>query len=195
MTKAKHTLKLKRRREQKTDYHKRLNLLKSGKTRLVVHISNRFVLAQLVNYSRDGDETIASAHSKELEKLGFVGGKNLSTCYLTGYLLGKKGAKEELGEVILDSGLRTPIKGGKVFAVQKGAVDAGLNVLHSAEAFPSEERIAGKSVEEFATKLSDEDFKKRFTGYSGKNFDVKKMSELFENSKKEIDKKFSGAEK
>lgn len=198
MTKAKHTLNLKRRRQKKTDYKKRLALLKSKKTRLVVRISNKQVRAQLVNYSRDGDETIVSANSNELNKFGFMQSKNIPASYLTGYLLGKKGLKNKVKEAILDTGLRVPVKKGRLFAVQKGAIDAGLRALGSAEEFPSEERISGKDIEGFAQKLSGEEFKRMFGGYKKKGFDVKHLSNLFKKTKEEIDKKFSeksGSEK
>lgn len=166
-------------------------MLKSKKSRLVVRVSNRYVLAQIVNYSRDGDETIASANSKELEKLGFFGGKNIPGCYLTGYLIGKKAAEKGVIEAILDTGLQTAVKKGRIFSVQKGANDAGLNVLHGKEVFPSEEMIKGKDIEEFAKKLSEEEFKKRFSWQLSKGFDVRGICSLFEKTKANIDEKFS----
>jgi len=47
----------------------------------------------------------------------------------------------------------------------KGALDAGLNVPHSEEAFPSEDRLLGKHIEEHLNvKISDkvEEIKSKF---------------------------------
>jgi large subunit ribosomal protein L18 len=60
-----------RRREQKTNYKKRLALLKSRKNRLVVRIFNKNIIAQLIEYSPDGDKVLASAYSQDLEKQGW----------------------------------------------------------------------------------------------------------------------------
>ena len=54
----------KRRREQKTDYKKRLAVLKSKKDRVVLRVTNTLVRAQLIRYNKDGDKTIASADSR-----------------------------------------------------------------------------------------------------------------------------------
>ena len=55
-----------RRREGKTNYHKRLALLKSGKPRLVVRKTLNHHVAQIVLYDPKGDRTIVSAHTREL---------------------------------------------------------------------------------------------------------------------------------
>ncbi len=49
---------------------------------------------------------------------------------------------------MLDIGLREPTKGGVVFAALKGLVDAGLEVPHSDEMLPSEDRITGKHMKD-----------------------------------------------
>ena len=45
-----------RRLESKTDYHRRLRLLKSGLPRAVVRVSNTQITCQLTNYSKEGDK-------------------------------------------------------------------------------------------------------------------------------------------
>jgi len=57
-----------RRREGKTDYRKRLRLLKSRKTRIVVRNSLKNICVQFVGYDEVGDKILASAISKELIK-------------------------------------------------------------------------------------------------------------------------------
>lgn len=116
----------KRRREGKTDYVKRLGMLKSGKPRLVVRKSNRNVLVQLVVFNEKGDETVASAITSDLKKFGFEGKCNTPSAYLTGLLAGKRALKKGFKEFISDIGLNTPSKGSVVFSAVKGAVDAGL---------------------------------------------------------------------
>lgn len=136
-----------RRREGKTNYRKRLKLLLSRKPRLVVRITNRRVIAQIVEYHPDGDRTLVYADSKELERFGWKGDlNNTPAAYLTGLLVGKKARDAGIEEAILDIGLRTPSRGARVFAVLKGAVEAGLDVPHSEEILPDESRLKGEHI-------------------------------------------------
>ncbi|MEM0475284.1 MAG: 50S ribosomal protein L18 [Candidatus Norongarragalinales archaeon] len=137
-----------RRRENKTDYEKRFALLKSGKTRLVVRKSNKFVYAQFCDFREAGDCVVASACSRELRGFGFPGKSNSPSAYLTGFLAAKRAAARGVREFVLDIGLQAASKGAVVFAALKGAVDAGLNASFSPEKIPSEERIAGKHLSE-----------------------------------------------
>ncbi len=132
-----------RRRENKTDYEKRLALLKSGKTRLVVRKTNRFVYAQFVDFREAGDAVVASACSGELGEFGFHGKCNTPSAYLTGMLAAKRASARGVREFVLDIGLQTASRGAIVFAALKGAVDAGLNAPFSPEKLPGDERIAG----------------------------------------------------
>ena len=145
-TGAVYTMHFRRRREGKTDYAKRLALVKGGKTRLVVRKTNRSIIAQFVNYSEKGDVTVASATSKELQKHGFTGKCNSPSAYLTGLLAGRKALKKGVKEFILDVGLQSATKGSVVFAVLKGAVDAGLKTNFGEEKMPSQDRISGKHL-------------------------------------------------
>ena len=91
-----------RRKEAKTDYKSRFSLLKSGKPRLVVRKSNRYILVQLVSSDIAQDKIIVRASSKELLSLGWPKEKHgslktLLAAYLTGYLLARKG-KERFKE-------------------------------------------------------------------------------------------------
>jgi large subunit ribosomal protein L18 len=135
---------LKRRRKQaKTDYKARFTMLKSGKPRLVVRKTNRYILAQVVESEVAQDKVVVKASSKELlekgwpkEKSGSL--KSLQAAYLTGFLLGKKSKQKNL---ILDIGLNRTVKGSRIFATLKGAIDAGMNIPHNKSALPSEERL------------------------------------------------------
>ncbi|MBR9675782.1 50S ribosomal protein L18 [Candidatus Woesearchaeota archaeon] len=166
-----------RKREQKTNYKKRLALLKSKKNRLVIKIFNKHVLAQLIKYDPKGDIVIGSAYSKELGKLSWDQSlSNTSAAYLTGLLLSQK-VKEE--EAVLDTGLQRVSKGGKIYACLKGCVDGGLIVPHSEEVLPAENRVKGEHVASYAALTKN---KKQFS----KLKNTKKIVENFEKTKKNI---------
>lgn len=151
---GKKRMNFKRRRENKTDYKKRLQLLSSSKPRLVVRITNKRIIAHVVSFDFKGDKTLASADSKDLKAFGFDygkrGAKNSTAAYLVGLLCGKRAVAAGHKEAILDMGLKSPTKGNKAFATLKGAVDAGLNIPHGNETTPPEQRIAGKNPQVFA---------------------------------------------
>jgi len=147
---------MRRRREVRTDYHQRLRLLKSGKPRLVARKSNRHVRAQLVATGPSGDETIASAHSGDLAEYGWEAPTgNLPSAYLTGYLAGKRALAAGLEEAVLDIGLNSPTPGSKVFAVQEGAIDAGLEVPHNEAVFADWDRTRGEHIATYADSLEE----------------------------------------
>lgn len=140
-------LQFKRRRLGKTNYKKRLQLLTSGTPRLVVRKSLNYISAQIVTFDPKGDKTIVSANSRELKKIGWkFSCDNLPAAYLTGLAIGKVAVKNKITEAILDSGLYTMTKGSRIYAVVKGAIDAGLKVAIDTEVLPSEERISGKHI-------------------------------------------------
>ncbi|MFC7046568.1 50S ribosomal protein L18 [Halobacteriaceae archaeon GCM10025711] len=142
---------MRRRREVRTDYHQRLRLLKSGKPRLVARKSNKHTMVQLVVTSPQGDETVTSAHSSDLADYGWEAPTgNLPAAYLTGYLAGKRAVDAGLDEAVLDIGLNTATPGSKVFAVQEGAIDAGLDVPHNESVFADWDRTRGEHIAEYA---------------------------------------------
>ncbi len=138
---------LRRRREGKTNYRKRLKLLLSRKPRLVVRITNTRVIAQMVEYEPDGDRVVVGVDSSMLRNYGWKGDlNNTPAAYLTGLLVGKKALEKNISEAVLDIGLHTPTRGGRVFAVLRGAVEAGLSVPHSEEVLPDDSRIRGEHI-------------------------------------------------
>ncbi|MEF8853028.1 MAG: 50S ribosomal protein L18 [Haloarculaceae archaeon] len=146
-----YTVPMRRRREARTDYHQRLRLLKSGKPRLVARKSNRAVTAQLVTLGPGGDETVASARSSELVEYGWEAPTgNLPAAYLTGVLAGLRALEAGLEEAVLDIGLNSPTPGSKVFAVQEGAIDAGLDVPHNDSVLADWSRTRGEHIAEYA---------------------------------------------
>src|SRR5688500_19800749 len=83
-----------RRREGRTDYRRRLGLLRSGQTRVVVRRTATNVIVQFVDWTEGGDAVKATAVAQELAKLGWEGSsKNTPAAYLTGLLAGKRAAK------------------------------------------------------------------------------------------------------
>lgn len=148
-----YTVPYRRKREGKTNYKKRLKLLKSSRLRLVVRRSLRYINAQVIEYNATGDKVVASASSRELAKYGWKHNTaNMPAAYLTGLLLGAKAKKSKLNNLVLDMGLYGPIKGSKIFACMKGVVDAGVKIAHSSEILPSEARIKGEHIAKFNPK-------------------------------------------
>ncbi|MET1124732.1 MAG: 50S ribosomal protein L18 [Archaeoglobaceae archaeon] len=136
-----------RRREGKTNYRKRLKLLLSRKPRLVVRITNRRVIAQVVEYHPDGDRVLVGVDSSMLTKYGWKGDlNNTPAAYLTGLLVGKRAVEKGIREAVLDIGLHTPTRGSRVFAVLRGAVEAGMQIPHSEDVLPDDSRIRGEHI-------------------------------------------------
>jgi large subunit ribosomal protein L5e len=102
------------------------NKYNSHKYRLVVRVSNRYILCQIIYSEIVGDKVLCSAHSKELPKYGLpVGLKNYSASYCTGLLLARRLLKQ-LGLDEVYSGVEdvegTPIStkhNGKTYYVEE----------------------------------------------------------------------------
>ena len=185
---SKYKVAFRRRREGKTNYATRMKLVDVDKARLVVRVSNANVIVQVITVAKDGDVTVASAHSKELNKLGWkAGNKNTSAVYLTAYLCGKKAVAAGVDYAVADIGLKSPIKGAKVFAAVKGAADAGLNVPYGESIIPSEDRINGEHIAEYAESLDEDELKAKFSQYFAKGLNPADLPEHFEEIKNKID--------
>ncbi len=158
-----YSVKYRRKREQKTDYKSRLNLLKSERIRFVPRQSNKNMLAQLIKYTPDGDQVLAHANSNELAKMGWTHStSNTPSAYLTGLLCGVRGKKAGVEDAILDLGLQSHIKGSKIYACLKGLKDAGVDSPADDGIFPAEDRISGKVLASHVEKSKniEADFKK-----------------------------------
>jgi len=155
-TGPRYTVPMRRRREVRTDYGQRLRLLKSGKPRLVARVSNRHVRAQLVTPGPDGDETHAAATSGDLADYGWEAPTgNLPSAYLTGYLAGTRALDAGLDEAVLDIGLNTATPGNKAFAVQEGAIDAGVEIPHNEAVLADWDRNRGEHIAAYAEQLDE----------------------------------------
>ena len=136
-----------RKLEGKTNYRKRLEMLKSGKLRLVVRKSLKNITIQLVEFRVDGDKTVFGLSSKALEKYGWTKyRRNIPAAYLLGLAFGIEAQKKGLNEAVFDLGLYKSRKGTVLFSVLNGIVDSGMDVHHNKTVFPSEDRIMGKHI-------------------------------------------------
>lgn len=168
---SRYQTKYRRRREGKTDYFARQKLVTQSKNkygspkyRLVVRITNRKIITQIVSSTIKGDIVMAAAYSSELPRYGIKHGlSNWSAAYATGLLIARRslqtlgladkyiGVEEPDGsysltestgdgprpfKVFLDVGLHRTSTGARIFGVLKGASDGGLYVPHSEKRFP-----------------------------------------------------------
>ncbi|WVN85458.1 uncharacterized protein L203_100604 [Cryptococcus depauperatus CBS 7841] len=169
---SRYQVKPRRRREGKTDYQARRALVSQAKNkyaspkyRLVVRITNKQVICQIVYAKIQGDVVLTHATSKELPRYGIKHGlTNWSACYATGLLVARRaltklgladkyeGVVEPTGELelteplgddeprpfkcYLDVGLRRTSTGARVFGAMKGASDGGIFIPHNEKRFP-----------------------------------------------------------
>jgi len=139
-----------RKREGKTNYKRRLNLLKSGRSRLVVRKSSKHITAQIVDYRDEGDIIIASSHSSELKKIGWTHSSgNVPASYLTGLLCGLRGKSKGVKKAQLDIGLNPSVKGSRIYSTLKGVQDAGIDISADEIIIPPEGRIGGKHIADY----------------------------------------------
>ncbi len=141
----------KRRIQHKTDYKKRMNLLKSNKPRLIFRKTNKYLISQYIESDEAKDKVIFTINSKKLLKHGWpeeMKGslKSIPASYLTGFLAGKRIISEKIEKPIIDIGMTRIIKKTKVFAFIKGIIDSGIKIESDSEKFPKEEKIKGKNL-------------------------------------------------
>ncbi len=176
---AVYTVKYRRKREVRTNYKKRLALLKSGIPRLVIRKSNNKITLQVVEYHPDGDKVLFSFVSSNLEKFGWkYSKKSIPASYLAGLALGKIAKDKKVSNLIVDLGLQVPHQGSKLYASIKGIVDAGINLNVDEKVFPSEERLNGTHIVN--------DNVTSFSKYKKEGLDVSKIPQVFEEVKNKI---------
>ncbi len=146
-----------RRREGRTDYKRRLALLKSGKTRAVVRTQSNNTIVQFIDFDPDGDIVRAQANAHELPDLGWEGHTgNLPAAYLTGLLAATRAAEAGIEEAVLDIGLHDPNPGSAVFSALHGVLDAGVDVPHGDTVLPEDERLVGAHISDEAEAMTEE---------------------------------------
>lgn len=150
-----------RRKENKTDYSKRLKLLKSKMPRVVFRKTNKYVIAQYVTSEQAKDKVEIGLSSKQLIKYGwpkeFQGSlKSIPASYLTGFLIGKKIIKGKKETPIIDFGMIRVLHKTKIFAFLKGLIDAEVKIKYQKDVFPNNEKITGKNLKKDFSKIFNE---------------------------------------
>ena len=174
-------------REKKTNYRKREKLLVGRKDFVTVNVSDQNISAQLIRPDLLGDKVMASVHSNELLSYGWKGSrKNIPSCYLVGLLLGKKCLQKKISSAILYIGKRHFTT--KIAACLKGLSEAGLELPFSESILPSEDRIQGNHIADYAKKLkaNDDMYKSRFSSNLGSGLEPEKYPSHFSEVKDKI---------
>lgn len=178
---------LKRIRSNKTNYRKRKAVLISRRNFVTVKVSNQNIHCQLIQPVMKGDVVLTHAGSKELAKYGWKGSlNNLSACFLVGLILGKKMKAKKLDSAILYIGNTSFTS--KVAACLKGIAAAGIDIPLSEESLPSEDRVNGSHLSEYAGNLKEDktQYEKRFSKLISNNVDPEEYSKHFEETKSQI---------
>ncbi len=91
-------------------------------------------------------------------------------------------------DAILDLGIQKAVPGSRLFAVLKGALDNGMRIPHADTVLPTDERIRGRHIEEYAAKLKGnaESYQKKFSGYLKNNADPGQITKMFDQVKNKI---------
>ncbi len=144
---SRYVMPLKRRRLQRTDYRKRLALIKGGMPRAIIRKSLNNMRVDIAEYKAEGDKILAHGCTVELKKYGWKSPTgNIPSAYLAGYLSGLRAKKKGIEKVIADLGRQKVIKGSRIMASIQGLVDAGVKVPVDKKFLPPKERIEGKHL-------------------------------------------------
>lgn len=202
----------------------------SPKYRLVVRFTNKDIIAQIVSSQITGDIILAAAYAHELPRYGIKHGlTNWSAAYAVGLLIGRRvlqklgldetyeGDDEHSGEFnltepvedgprpfkcFLDVGLQRTTTGAKIFAVMKGASDAGVFIPHSPKRFPGfdieteeldadvlRKYIVGGHVAEYMEVLADDDeerYKTLFKSYLDDDIEADGIEDIYSDAHTKI---------
>ena len=177
-----------RRRENRTNYGKRLGLIKGETPRLVARATNTGILVQVVKFDEKGDKTLASAHSRELAAHGWMPQSNTPTAFLVGLLAGSRAKKAGVKGFHLDVGMSTPTKGAILFAAGLGAKASGLQASID-EKLVDAKRIDGSHIAAYAKKMKADDsakYSRHFSRYESKKIDVTNLPAVFAQVRSKI---------
>jgi large subunit ribosomal protein L18 len=189
-SKSHYKVRFRRRRQGKTDFYQRKAFIVSRRKRLVVRRSNKHIRAQVIEAHMNGDSVLVAADSGELINFGWNANcSNTPAAYLVGILLGRKALINGIEEVVLDIGLYQPSRGARVFAVLKGALDAGLRIPYNEIVLPKEERLTGEHIALYYDRLNTEEIetkKHAFSNYASQNISSENIVNHFEEVKNKI---------
>jgi large subunit ribosomal protein L18 len=191
---AEYTPIFRRRREGKTNYHRRKVVVASRRPFITVFVSNRNISAQLHAPNKAGDVVLAQANSRELLAYGWLASrKSTPAAYLVGYLLGLRAVKAGVSGAVLYTGVKPFVRGSRIAAVVAGARDAGLEVPASDDVLPDASRLRGEHVAEYARSLRDSGaYEQRFSGYARSGFDPSEYPKLVEEVKAKLREAVAG---
>ncbi|HDT11444.1 MAG TPA: 50S ribosomal protein L18, partial [bacterium] len=165
----------------------------------VVRRANKNMSCQIVIFDKKSDKTLVFASSAELANFGWsANAGNIPAAYLTGLLCAVRAKSQGIKDAISDIGFFESHHGSRVLSAVKGAVDGGLNVPHSDEAFPPEDRMNGTHITNYAAELkkSDKDkYEKYFSAYIKAKIDPETIAKLFETVKSNVISNGSSREK
>lgn len=139
-----------RRREGKTDYSKRINLLKSEASRIAFRKTNKYLIVQYIKSKEAKDSVEFGTDSRVLLKYGWPEKargslKSIPAAYLLGVLIAKK-ITDKRNLPIVDMGMIGSVHKSRAYAFVKGLVDSGIAVKHKEGIFPDETRIKGEHM-------------------------------------------------
>lgn len=188
-------IKFRRRREGKTDYRLRKEILKTGKVMFTPRPSLNGILVQIIVPKIGGDVVVSSSSARLLvKKFGWkYHTGNIPAAYLVGLVAGLEATKKNIREAVLYVGRCAVTKGSRIFAAVKGAIDAGLSIPCSNEMFPSTERINGLHIAKYAEKLQVENpllYQKQFSSYISRNISPTDLPSHFNEIKLKILKSY-----
>jgi large subunit ribosomal protein L18 len=153
-----YTAVLRRNRQNRTNYRKRVAMLIGRRSFVSIAVSNQNVMAQVLKPLAIGDSVLTAVRSRELLKYGWKGSMNsIPTCYLTGLLLGKRTMQKGINNLVLYTG-----KGSftsRVAACLKGIIDAGVTIPVSEDSVPKIDRLNGGHIAQFAGLLKKDEKK------------------------------------
>ncbi len=178
---------LKRIRNNKTNYRKRKAVLISRRNFVTIKVSNQNIHCQLIQPAIKGDLVLTHAGSKELGKYGWKGSlNNLSACFLVGLILGKKMGSKKIDSAILYTGKNSFTS--KVAACLKGISAAGINIPLSEESLPTDDRVSGSHLSEYANNLKEDkvNYEKQFSKLISNNINPEDYAKHFEEIKNQI---------
>jgi large subunit ribosomal protein L18 len=153
-----YTAVLRRNRQNRTNYRKRVAMLIGRHSFVSITVSNQNIMAQVLKPLAGGDSVVTAVRSRELVKYGWKGSmKSIPTCYLTGLLLGIRTLEKGMNNLILYTG-----KGSftsRVAACLKGLIDAGVSIPVSEVSLPEIERLNGGHISRYAEVLKKDEQK------------------------------------
>jgi len=139
-----------RRREGKTDYSKRINLLKGESPRIIFRKTNKYIIAEYIKSKEAQDSVEIGLTSKALLGYGWPESatgslKSVTASYLLGILMGKKiEGKKNLP--VIDFGMIRNVHKSRAYAFLKGLIDSGIKITHKEGIFPDEKRLKGEHL-------------------------------------------------